>query len=75
MLYNVFRYLGHVNFFIWAKLFKRKIFLEAIDKLGDYYNNQFMTLYEDVAMLFVVLSIAKIYVYLMFLDIFIVLAI
>ena len=55
--------LGQINYFIWAKLFKRKIFLEAIDKIGDYYRNQFMTLYEDVAMLFVVLSIAKNYVY------------
>ena len=55
--------LEQTNYFIWGKLFKRKVFLKAIDKLGEYFRNQFMTLYEDVAMLFVVLSIAKNYVH------------
>jgi glycosyltransferase involved in cell wall biosynthesis len=55
--------LNQINYFIWGKLIKRKIFLETIEKLGDYYRNQYMTLYEDVAMLFVLLSIAKNYVY------------
>ena len=55
--------LNQINFFIWAKIIKRKIFIEAINKLGDYYKNQYMTLYEDVAMLFVLLQIAKSYVY------------
>ena len=58
--------LNQVNYFIWGKLIKRKIFLEAIEKLGEYYRNQYMTLYEDVAMLFVLLSVAKNYVYVNF---------
>ena len=55
--------LAQVNYFIWGKLIKRKIMLESIEKLGDYYRNQHMTLYEDVAILFVLLQIAKNYVY------------
>ena len=55
--------LAQRNYFIWGKLIKRKIFLETIDRLGEYYKNQYMTLYEDVAMLFVLLSTAKNYVY------------
>ena len=56
------RYLNQINFFIWGKLIKRKIFVETIEKLG-HYKNEYMTLYEDVAMLFALLQIAKTYVY------------
>ena len=56
------RILNQINFFIWAKLIKRKVFVETIEKLG-HYQNEHMTLYEDVAMLFAVLQIAKNYVY------------
>ena len=55
--------LMQINYFIWGKLIKRKIFLETIEKMGDYYKNQHMTLYEDVAMLFLLLSTARNYVY------------
>ncbi len=55
--------LNQINFFIWGKLIKRKIFIKAIYKLGAKYKNQYMTLYEDVAMLFILLQIAKNYVY------------
>jgi len=55
--------LNQINFFIWGKLIKRKIFIKAINKLGEKYKNQYMTLYEDVAMLFILLQIAKNYVY------------
>jgi glycosyltransferase involved in cell wall biosynthesis len=55
-------YLNQINFFIWAKLIKRKVFVETIEKLG-HYKNEYMTLYEDVAMLFALLQIAKNYVY------------
>lgn len=54
--------LDQVNYFIWGKLIKRKILLETIEKLGDY-RNKHMTLYEDVALLFVLLQIAKNYVF------------
>ena len=56
------RILNQINFFIWAKLIKRKVFVEVIEKLG-HYKNEYMTLYEDVAMLFALLQIAKNYVY------------
>ena len=56
------RILNQINFFIWDKLIKRKVFVETIDKLG-HYKNERMTLYEDVAMLFALLQIAKNYVY------------
>ena len=56
------RILNQINFFIWAKLIKRKVFVETIEKLG-HYKNEYMTLYEDVAMLFALLQFAKNYVY------------
>ena len=55
--------LNQINFFIWAKIFKRTILIEAINKLNEKYNDVYMTLYEDVAMLFIILQIAKNYIY------------
>ena len=56
-------HLEQTNYFIWGKIFKRKVCLEGIDKIGDYYRNQYMTLYEDVAMLFIFFSVAKNYIF------------
>ena len=54
------------NYYLWDKIIKRNAFLKAIYKLGGYYMNQYMTLYEDGAMLFVLFSVAKNFIYLTF---------
>ena len=51
------------NLFLWGKIIKRKLFLEIIDNLTDYYKKQHWTLYEDNAMDFILLKYAQSYIF------------
>ena len=61
--YNVGGQLFQQNLFLWGKIIKRKLFLEVLDNLTDYYKKQHWTLYEDNAMDFIILKYAKTYAF------------
>lgn len=61
--YNIGGELYQQNLFLWGKIIKRKLFLEVLDNLTDYYKKQHWTLYEDNAMDFILLKYAKTYAF------------
>ena len=61
--YRIHNSLYQHNLFLWGKIIKRKLFLEVIDNLSDYYKRQHWTLYEDNAMDFILLKCAKSYIF------------
>ena len=51
------------NLFLWGKIIKKKLFVELIDNLTDFYKRQHWTLYEDNALDFVLLKYAQTYAF------------
>ena len=64
---RTFYYVGDTlyqqNLFLWGKIIRRKLFLDLIDNLTDFYKRQHWTLYEDNALDFVLLKYAQTYVF------------
>jgi len=56
-------YLSQNEFFIWGKLIRRNIFIEAINSIDKYYLNQHMTLHEDGLTLFILFKKANSYLF------------
>jgi len=56
-------YLSQTEFFIWGKLIRRNIFIEAINSIDKYFLNQHMTLHEDGLTLFILFKKANSYLF------------
>ena len=52
---QTFYYIGDTlyqqNLFLWGKIIRKKLFVDLIDNLTDFYKRQHWTLYEDNALL------------------------
>jgi glycosyltransferase involved in cell wall biosynthesis len=64
---QTFYYIGDTlyqqNLFLWGKIIRKKLFVELIDNLTDFYKRQHWTLYEDNALDFVLLKYAQTYAF------------
>jgi hypothetical protein len=56
-------YLSQSEYFIWGKLIRRNIFIEAINSIDKYFLNQHMTLHEDGLTLFILFKKANSYLF------------
>ena len=64
---QTFYYIGDTlyqqNLFLWGKIIRKKLFVDLIDNLTDFYKRQHWTLYEDNALDFVLLKYAQTYAF------------
>ena len=64
---QTFYYVGDTlyqqNLFLWGKIIRKKLFVDLIDNLTDFYKRQHWTLYEDNALDFVLLKYAQTYTF------------
>ena len=63
LMYYENGYLHQSEFNIWGKLIKRKVFMEAIKDIDEYYLNQNMSLHEDGLILFILFKKAESYLF------------